>query len=82
MAKETSRHFDAASAAVVVTIEDELGARSVHTIHVLRPDGSEEDVTAVVAQKLDEAASRAEKVKAAFQKAGWRGERPKETSAR
>jgi ribosomal protein L14 len=72
MAKEISRKFDAAAAAVIVTIEDELGARSVHTIHVLRPDGSEEDVAAVIAQTLADAAVRAAKIKAAFQKSGWR----------
>ncbi|HVB35391.1 MAG TPA: hypothetical protein VNJ52_13605 [Patescibacteria group bacterium] len=72
MAKEIARKFDSGAAAVVVTIEDELGAQSVHTIHVLRPDGTEEDVAAVVAQKIAEAAARAAKVKAAFQKSGWR----------
>lgn len=81
MAKEISRTFDAASAAVVVAIEDELGTRSVHSIHVLRPDGSEEDVAAVVAERMAEAAARAAKIKAAFQKAGWRGQRPNENSA-
>lgn len=72
MAKEISRQFDAAAGAVVVTIEDELGARSVHTIYALRPDGSEADVAAAVKAALTGAAARAQKLKAAFQKAGWR----------
>ncbi|HVB99016.1 MAG TPA: hypothetical protein VNJ12_06745 [Candidatus Dormibacteraeota bacterium] len=73
MAKEIGRKFDASAAAVVVTIEDELGARSVHTIHVLRPDGSPEDVSSVVAKAISGAAARAAKVKAAFEKSRWRG---------
>lgn len=73
MAKEIGRKFDPGAGAVVVTIEDELGARTVHTIHVLRQDGSEEDVAAIVTQKLSEAAARAAKIKSAFQKSGWRG---------
>lgn len=73
MAKEISRRFDAATGAVVVTVEDELGARSVHTIHVLLPDGTEEDVAGAVAKVIADAGTRAEKMKAAFRKAGWKG---------
>lgn len=73
MAKEIKRRFDAAVGAVVVTVEDELGARSVHTIHVLRPDETEEDVAGAVAKAIADAGTRAEKVKAAFRKAGWKG---------
>jgi hypothetical protein len=73
MAKEIGRRFDSAAAAVVVTIEDDLGARSVHTIYALRADGTEEDVEGVVAQAIADAGIRAEKVKAAFRKAGWKG---------
>jgi hypothetical protein len=73
MAKEISRRFDVAAAAVVVTIEDALGARSVHTIHVVRPDGTEEDVEGVVAKAIADAGARAEKVATAFRKAGWKG---------
>ena len=73
MAKEISRRFDSAAAAVVVTIEDDLGAQSFHTIYALRADGTEEDVDGVVARVIADAGARAEKVKAAFQKAGWKG---------
>lgn len=72
MAKEIRRRFDSAAAAVVVTIEDELGTQSVHTIYALRADGTEEDIEGVVAKAIAGAQARAEKVKAAFQKAGWR----------
>lgn len=72
MAREISRRFDTQAAAVVVTIEDELGARSVHTIYALRPDGSEQDVPSAISAALSDAAARAKKVKTAFQKAGWR----------
>lgn len=34
MAKEISRAFDTNLAAVIVTIQDDLGNNSVHTIHV------------------------------------------------
>jgi predicted ArsR family transcriptional regulator len=73
MAKEIGRRFDSAAAAVVVTIEDDLGARCVHTIYALRADGTEEDVEGVVAKAIADAQARAEKVKAAFRKAGWKG---------
>ncbi len=73
MAKEITRRFDPAAAAVFVTIEDELGARSVHTIQVLRADGAQEDVEEVVRKAIEEAAARAEKVKLAFRAAGWKG---------
>ncbi len=72
MAKEIGRRFDAGAGAVVVTIEDELGARSFHTIHVLRPDGSEEDVAGAVAKAIADAGARAKKVEEAFRKAGWK----------
>jgi ribosomal protein L14 len=73
MAREINRRFDPSAAAVFVTIEDELGARSVHTIQVLRANGEQEDVEDVVRKAIQDAASRAEKVKAAFRAAGWKG---------
>jgi hypothetical protein len=73
MAKEIGRRFDAEGAAVVVTIEDDLGAKSFHTIYALRADGTEEDVDGVVGKAIADAGARAEKVKATFRKAGWKG---------
>lgn len=73
MAKEIGRRFDPAAAAVIVTIEDDLGTQSVHTIYALRADGTEEAVDAAAAQAVADAQARAEKVKKAFRKAGWKG---------
>lgn len=70
-AKIISKTFDVHVGAVVVTIEDDLGASSVHTLHVIEPDGSEADVAAQIAQALKQAGTRAEKIRAAFQKHGW-----------
>jgi hypothetical protein len=72
-AKIVQRLFDVHQGAVVVTIEDDLGARAVHTIQVLEPDGSEADVTGYIARALGAADGRAEKVRAAFEKHGWTG---------
>lgn len=71
--REVERKFDPAAGAVIVTIEDDLGVRSVHTIHVIEPDGSETDVQACIATRLREADERSAKVKAAFEKHGWQG---------
>ena len=70
-ARITSKSFDAHAGAILVTIEDDLGARSVHTIHVLGPDGAETDVAAAIAAALDQAGERASRVRAAFSKHGW-----------
>jgi hypothetical protein len=71
MARIIEKRFDVAAAAVIVTIEDELGARSVHTIHVLEPDGTEADVEAAIAARLAEVAERAARVAIALRKHGW-----------
>ena len=73
MAQIVEKRFDPAAGAIIVTIEDELGARSVHSIHVLEPDGAEADVEAAIAARLAEAAERAARVAAALRKHGWRG---------
>ena len=70
-ARITHKSFDAHAGAIVVTIEDDLGARSLHTIHVLAPDGSETDVAAAIDAALSEAGRRAARVRAAFEKHGW-----------
>jgi hypothetical protein len=72
-ARITHKSFDPHAGAIVVTIEDDLGARSVHTIHVLAPDGTETDVAAAIASLLDQAGQRAARVRAAFAKHGWSG---------
>ena len=70
-ARITDKRFDAHAGAILVTIEDDLGARSVHTIHVLAPDGSEIDVATRIATLLDQAEERAARVRAVFAKHGW-----------
>ena len=65
------KRFDAHAGAILVTIEDDLGVRSVHTIHVLAPDGSEVDAAAAIAAALLQADDRAARVRAAFAKHGW-----------
>jgi hypothetical protein len=70
-ARVTHKRFDAHTGAIFVTVEDDLGARTVHTIHVLQPDGSEADVAAVIAAALSQADERAARVRAAFEKHGW-----------
>ena len=70
-ARITSKCFDPHAGAIVVTIEDDLGTRSVHTIHVLAPDGSETDVAATIDAVLIEADLRATRVRDAFEKHGW-----------
>jgi len=70
-ARITRKSFDPHAGAIVVSIEDDLGARSVHTIHVLAPDGSETDVAAAIAAALAQADHRASRVRAAFEKHGW-----------
>ncbi len=70
-ARITRKQFDPHAGAIVVTIEDDLGARTVHTIHVLEPGGGETDVAAAIAAALDQADQRASRVRAAFAKHGW-----------
>ena len=70
-ARVTKKIFDAHAGAIVVTIEDDLGARTVHTIHVVAPDGAETDVAAAIAAALDQADARATRIRAAFEKHGW-----------
>ena len=70
-ARITSKTFDAHAGAIVVTIEDDLGARTVHTVHVLAPDGSAVDVATTIAGVLLQADERATRVRAAFEKHGW-----------
>jgi len=72
-ARVVGKQFDAGAGAVVVTIEDDLGARSVHTIHVLEPDGTEADVAGHIARAMQQAEERAARVRAAFEKHGWKG---------
>jgi hypothetical protein len=70
-ARITRKSFDPHAGAIVVSIEDDLGARTVHTIHVLAPDGTEADVAAAIAAALEQADRRATRVRAAFEKHGW-----------
>ena len=70
-ARLIQKSFDPHAGAIVVTLEDDLGTRSVHTLHVLEPDGSEADVAAQIAGALAQADQRAARVRAAFQKHGW-----------
>lgn len=72
-AREIERQFDVALGAIIVTIEDDLGVRSLHTIHVIAADGSEPDVAKIVQDRLAAADQRAVKVRAAFKKHGWQG---------
>jgi hypothetical protein len=70
-ARVTQKRFDPHAGAIVVSVEDDLGASSVHTIHVLGPDGAETDVAAAIAAALHQADERATRVRAAFEKHGW-----------
>ena len=70
-AKIITKIFDAPAGAVVVTIEDDLGVRSVHSLHVLEPDGSEAQVARHIDDALAQADERAAKISAAFEKHGW-----------
>ncbi len=65
------KSFDPHAGAIIVSIEDDLGARSVHTIHVLGPDGGEIDVASAIATLLGHADQRAARIRAAFEKHGW-----------
>ncbi len=71
MSRVLVKQFDLAAGAVIVTIEDDLGVRSVHTIQVLEPDGREADVQGYLVARLREADERAAKLKAAFARHGW-----------
>jgi hypothetical protein len=71
-ARVTQKTFDPHAGAIVVTVEDDLGARSVHTIHVVAPDGAETDVASAIASVLEQADARAARVRAAFEKHGWK----------
>lgn len=72
MAREVQRRFDTAAGAVIVEIEDALGVRSVHTIYALDPAGQPVDVEAAVRARLAEVDQRAERLRQAFVRAGWR----------
>ena len=72
-ARVLDKSFDPQAGAIVITIEDDLGARSVHTIHALEPDGREADVEGHIASALSGADQRAARLRAAFQKHGWKG---------
>ena len=72
-ARVIQKAFSVHTAAIHVTVEDDLGARTVHTIHVLEPDGSEADVAGIIANALRQADQRAERLRAAFQRHGWQG---------
>lgn len=73
-ARIVDKQFDVHAGAVVVTIEDDIGVRSVHTMHVIEPDGREADVAGQIASALAAADERAMKVRAAFTKHGWPGD--------
>jgi hypothetical protein len=70
--KEISREFRLDAGQVVVTIEDDHGSRTVHTINVIDPDGAEVDVANTVADLLSNADARTAKIGSAFQKCGWK----------
>jgi hypothetical protein len=70
-ARVIEKRIDPHAGAIVVTIEDDLGARSVHTIHALEPDGTEADVAAHIADALMLAEDRAARLLSVFRKHGW-----------
>jgi len=72
MSKVIERRFDVDAGAVIVTIEDQNGTRSIHTIHVLEPSGKEADVKKHIADRLREARIRARKVRRLLRKHGWK----------
>ncbi len=72
-ARIVDKQFDVHAGALVVTIEDDLGVRNVHTIHVIEPDGREADVAGHIAGALAAADARAAKVRVVFAKHGWTG---------
>lgn len=69
MAREISRTFNPAAAAVIVEVEDHFGVKSSHTIHLDGPNQSI-DVEADVAGILKERADRADRLIEKFEKAG------------
>lgn len=85
-AKEISRSFEADRGAVVVTLQDDLGNRSLHTLHIshdhelcpgcghrlVRDAGGDVDVDAEVKSLLAETDARTAKLAVKFQKAGWK----------
>lgn len=86
MAQEISRTFDTARAAVIVTVQDEFGNQSFHTIHVLDVSTCPEcgefyvkdtfgnvDVAATVAQICAEIDAANAKIKQRLMAAGWQG---------
>jgi len=68
-----AKTFSVHTGALHVTIEDDLGARTVHTIHVLEPDGTEADVSSIIAAALVQSDHRAARLRAAFRRHGWSG---------
>jgi acyl-CoA synthetase (NDP forming) len=84
MAKETQRSFDTNLAAVIVSIEDEFGNLSLHTIHLFNVsvcpacgyrnvvDGTGDvDVNATVAAIITDIDASTAKIKARMIAAGW-----------
>lgn len=84
MAKELYRTFDTNLAAVVVTVQDDLGNNSVHTIHVANVTtcaacgykmvanvSGGVDVSATVAKIITDVDASSSVIKAAMQAAGW-----------
>ena len=67
------KSFSVHTGAIHVTIEDDLGARTIHTIHVLEPDGTEADVASIIAAALAQSGQRAARLRAAFERHGWQG---------
>lgn len=67
MAKELSRTFDTAHAAVFVNVLDNLGNTSVHTVYVVTTP----DVEAAIAAILAATDAATDVIAAAFAAAGW-----------
>lgn len=72
MSREVSRAFDLGHGQCVVLIEDENKTQSVHTIHLLEPDGSAADVQKYIDGFLSDAAERAGKVREVAEAHGWK----------
>jgi hypothetical protein len=85
MATEIQRSFDMNQAAVIVTIRDEFGNDSPHTIHLFNANvcpacgyrlvtdvAGNVDVDATVAQIISDIDASTAKIKAAMIAAGWK----------
>ena len=85
-AKELSRTFEPGRGAVVVRVEDDFGAQTVHTVHIshdhelcpacghrlIRDAQGDVDVDAEAKAILDETDARTMKLMPKLTKAGWR----------